>query len=85
MTSAPQPTEAKRVSEVTDLAGRLTLSVEEAAAALGISRSHAWRMVNGGTLPSIRIGHRVLVPVPDLQKWILEAGNRMADELRDRA
>lgn len=55
---------------VTDLRGRLTLSVEEAAQALGISRSHAWRMVNRGTLPSLRIGHRVLVPVPDLQEWI---------------
>ena len=73
------------MSEVTDLSGRLTLSVEEAATALGISRSHAWRMVNGGTLPSIRIGHRVLVPVPDLQEWILEARNRVADGSRDRA
>lgn len=83
--ASPQPTEARKVSEVTDLSGRLTLSVEEAATALGISRSHAWRMVNGGTLPSIRIGHRVLVPVPDLREWILEARNRVADGSKDQA
>lgn len=77
--------EAREVSEVNNLAGRLTLSVEEAAAALGISRSHAWRMVNRGTLPSLRIGHRVLVPVPDLQEWILEERTRRASEPTDGA
>ncbi|MEW6470650.1 MAG: helix-turn-helix domain-containing protein [Actinomycetota bacterium] len=81
----PGQREAKEMGEMKDLAGRLTLSVEEAAAALGISRSHAWRMVNRGTLPSLRIGHRVLVPVPDLQEWILEARIRAASDPKDEA
>ena len=71
------------MSELVNLSGRLTLSVEEAATALGISRSHAWRMVNNGTLPSVRIGHRVLVPVSDLQEWILKTRSRVAGEAGD--
>jgi len=43
-------------------AERATMSVEEAAAILGISRNSAFRAVKAGDLPSIRIGRRVLVP-----------------------
>nr|MDA8398336.1 helix-turn-helix domain-containing protein [Actinomycetota bacterium] len=41
---------------------RLTLTVEEAAATLGISRAFAYEAVRRGEIPSIRIGRRVLVP-----------------------
>lgn len=41
---------------------RLTLTVEEAAVVLGISRSHAYESVKRGELPCIRIGRRILVP-----------------------
>ena len=41
---------------------RVTMTVEEAAAALGISRNTAFRAVKAGDLPSIRIGRRILVP-----------------------
>jgi excisionase family DNA binding protein len=40
----------------------LTLTVEEAAAPLGISRPFAYEAVRRGEIPSIRIGRRVLVP-----------------------
>ncbi|HJP67016.1 MAG TPA: helix-turn-helix domain-containing protein [Actinomycetota bacterium] len=75
--------EPKEAHEMADLNGRLTLSVEEAAIALGISRSHAWRMVSNGTLPSVRIGHRVLVPVPDLQESIARARSRTTGQAGD--
>jgi excisionase family DNA binding protein len=41
---------------------RLTLSVEEAAAALGISRALAYELVGRGELPCLRLGRRIVVP-----------------------
>ncbi len=40
---------------------RRALSVTEAAAILGISRSHAYGLVTGRDLP-MRLGRRILVP-----------------------
>jgi excisionase family DNA binding protein len=41
---------------------RLTLTVEETAAVLGISRAFAYEAVQRGDIPAIRIGRRILVP-----------------------
>ena len=41
---------------------RLTMTVEETAVALGISRNLAYEAVRGGRIPAIRIGRRLLVP-----------------------
>ena len=49
-----------------DLAGRMTVSVEEAAQVLRIGRSAAYDAVHRGEIPHIRIGRRYLVPVPRL-------------------
>jgi excisionase family DNA binding protein len=49
---------------------RLTFTVEEAAAALGISRAFAYEAVSRGDIPSIRIGRRVLVPRTALQRML---------------
>lgn len=49
---------------------RLTLTVEEAATLLGISRAFAYEAVNRGDIPSIRIGRRVLVPKAGLQRML---------------
>ena len=38
------------------------MSVGDAASLLGISRSHAYRLVAAGELPSVHLGRRVLVP-----------------------
>ena len=45
---------------------RLTMTVDEAAEALGISRSHAYELVRSGDLPSVRLGRRLVVPVRTL-------------------
>lgn len=50
--------------------GRLTLTVEEAAALLGISRAFAYEAVRRGEIPSIRIGRRVLVPRVALDRLV---------------
>lgn len=41
---------------------RLTLSVEEAAQVLGISRVDAYELAQQGEIPAIRLGRRILVP-----------------------
>ena len=47
---------------------RLTLTVEEAAKALGISRAFAYEAVQRGEIPHIRIGRRILVPKAQLDR-----------------
>ena len=39
-----------------------TLTVEQTALVLGISRSSAYRGIHTGQIPSFRIGGRILVP-----------------------
>jgi excisionase family DNA binding protein len=51
----------------------LTVSVEEAARMLGISRGAAYTHARDGSLPSIRLGKRLLVPKAALEK-LLQAG-----------
>ena len=49
-----------------------TLTVPEAAKALGISRTTAYEAARTGQLPIIRIGKRILVPAVALDR-LLEA------------
>lgn len=46
---------------------RRTLTVAEAAACLGISRNTAYDAVRRGTVPSIRVGRRILIPTQALE------------------
>ena len=52
----------RSVGVITTGPDRLTLTVEEAAATLGISRASAYEAVRRGEVPAIRIGRRILVP-----------------------
>jgi excisionase family DNA binding protein len=45
---------------------RKTLTVEEAAALLGISRNSAYRAVRDGDLPAVRVRRRLLIPAERL-------------------
>jgi excisionase family DNA binding protein len=42
------------------------MTVEEAGEVLGISRSLAYAAVSDGSIPSIRVGRRILVPAAEL-------------------
>jgi excisionase family DNA binding protein len=53
-----------------ELEGRATITVEEAAAILGIGRSAAYEAARRGQLPTRRLGRRLLVPVPALLAWL---------------
>jgi excisionase family DNA binding protein len=52
---------------------RLTMSVEEASDALGISRSLAYDLVRRGELPALRFGRRIVVPVRALEDLVEHA------------
>lgn len=49
---------------------RMTLTVEEAAARLGLSRWSAYNLAKNGELPTIKLGRRVLVPKAALDKLL---------------
>lgn len=52
--------------------GSLTMTVEEAAAALNISRSLAYEAARDGRIPTIKIGRRLLVSRRALEKLLEE-------------
>jgi len=54
---------------------RLTMTVEEAAAALGISRAFAYDAVTRNEIPCIRIGRRILIPRAALHRMLGDDGN----------
>jgi len=47
----------------------LTLTVEQAASALGISRGTAYTQVRAGVIPSVRVGRRFLVSADALRRF----------------
>ncbi len=53
---------------------RKTVTVKEAATLLGIGRDTAYAAVRDGTLPSIRLGKRLVIPIAALNKLLAEAG-----------
>lgn len=53
---------------------RRTLTVAEAAACLGVSRNTAYDAIRRGTVPSIRLGRRILIPSQALEA-LLELGD----------
>jgi len=52
------------ISDLTAPDAPATLTVEAAAAVLGISRGLAYESIRAGELPVLHLGRRVLVPVP---------------------
>ncbi|MDP9388849.1 MAG: helix-turn-helix domain-containing protein [Actinomycetota bacterium] len=51
----------------------MTLSVEEAASVLGISRALAYELVRRGELPRLRLGRRIVVPRRALEDFVASA------------
>ena len=52
------------------LAEDLTVTVEDCAALLGLSRNGAYNAVRAGGIPSIRIGRSIRVPSAALRKLL---------------
>jgi excisionase family DNA binding protein len=53
---------------------RLTLSVDEAAVALGISRAFAYDAIKRNEIPHIKIGKRILIPRVALDRMLDSSG-----------
>jgi excisionase family DNA binding protein len=53
----------------------LTVSVEEAGRILGISRGAAYTHARDGSLPTIRLGKRLLVPKAALHQMLASAAS----------
>ena len=49
---------------------RKTITVTEAAVWLGISRQSAYQAVREGSVPSIRLGRRIVIPVHALEAML---------------
>lgn len=47
-----------------------TMTVEQAGALLGISRRSAYRAAAASHIPTIRLGRRILVPIPKLYRML---------------
>ena len=58
---------------------RRTVTIQEAAKILGIGRDQAYNAARTGQLPIIKIGKRLLVSLPALNRMIEEAGKRDAE------
>ena len=50
------------------LADRLALTVEEAAAAIGVSERHLRTMLP--EIPHLRLGGRVIIPIKPFDEWL---------------
>jgi excisionase family DNA binding protein len=63
---------ARRVNLPSRLSSdRLTMTVSEAAAVLGISSALAYELVARGEIPAIRLGRRIVVPTKRLGDLVL--------------
>ena len=49
---------------------RRTISIEEAARQLGLSRNSAYQAAGRGEIPTIRIGRRMLVPLVAFERLL---------------
>lgn len=49
---------------------KLLLKPAEVGEAIGVSRARAYELIQAGTIPSIRIGASIRVPVAALKAWI---------------
>ena len=54
------------------LRNKLTVTVSEAAALLGISRALAYELVAREEIPAIRLGHRIVVPTHRLLDLVFD-------------
>lgn len=55
---------------IDDVRNRATIDVPTAGRLLGVSRDHAYRAAQSGELPTLKMGARILVPVPALLRQL---------------
>lgn len=53
-----------------DIRNRATITVPEAGQVLGLGRDSSYRAAERGELPTLKLGRRLLVPVPKLLRLL---------------
>ena len=61
-------------------AGRVAFTITEAATALSLGKSTAYRMAENGDIPTIRIGRRLVVPIAALRELLLPHSTATAQD-----
>lgn len=61
---------------------RLTMTIPEAAAKLGIGRNQGYEAARSGQIPTIKIGKRLLVPVTALENKLLNASGGSGNSVK---
>jgi excisionase family DNA binding protein len=56
-----------------------TLTVDQTAEILGLSRNGTYTAISTGEIPSVRVGHRLLVPVVQLRRLLGEIAETTDD------
>ena len=51
------------------------VSIKEFATIMGISPTHAWRLVNNGGIPSVKLGKRHCIPIKAINKMLGETSD----------
>jgi excisionase family DNA binding protein len=55
-------------------AGAATISPDELARTLGVSRHGVYEGLRNGSIPSIRLGKRFVIPRSAIDRWLQTAG-----------
>lgn len=56
------------------MAPTLTMTVDEAAALIGVSRNTLYEAIRRGEVPHLRMGRRIIIPKARFDEWL--AGSR---------
>lgn len=54
---------------------RLLITVRECQALTGLSEATVRRLIAAGTLPSVRVGRAVRIPLDPLRRWVKASGD----------
>lgn len=71
-TSEHEPVSLEQWADQLGISGKAVLTASEAAAVLRVSERSLRDMMKAGTVPSLRLGRRLVVPVPMLLRSLLE-------------
>ena len=66
------PVSLEQWADQLGISGKAVLTTSEAATLLRVSERSVRDMIKAGTVPSLRLGRRLLVPVPMLLRSLLE-------------
>lgn len=51
---------------------KLTVTVDEMAKIVGVSRPTAYELIHKEGFPTVRIGRRIVIPLNSLKRWLEE-------------